>query len=200
MGLREILEGIEKKVEKEIEEIKEEIEERKNKILDEGRKSAKQHKEEMIQKAKKEIDDEIRRALIQVRREEKKKTLSLKRKIMDGIFQEAKEKLLDMNKEEYLSLMKDVLLKNIKEGDEEILISPQDEKFDEDFIQEIKRSFLKKEEKKGELKLKFFPELDDAERGCIIRKKRMQINCTLSSLFSILKDKIEIEVARYLFG
>ena len=197
MGLEDILKGIDEKVKAEVARIKQEAEEEKDKIIDDALKRAELQKEGIISAGKKEIDDEMRRKLVQVRREEKRKTLDLKKKIMDEVFQEAKEKTLTINSDEYLSLMKQIIFNNLNQGDEEIIFSPRDSKIiDGEFVKEVEE-FVRS---KGKIpKLKFLPELDDNERGFIIRSKDVQINCTVSSLFSVLKDKIEIEVARILF-
>jgi len=56
---------------------------------------------------------------------------------------------------------------------------------------------LKKKGKKGELR--FSPTLGEKERGFILKKEGMQVNCTFSSFFSSLKNELEIEVAKRLF-
>jgi len=197
MGLEDILKGIDEKVKAEVARIKQEAEEEKEKIIDDALKRAELQKEGIISAGKKEIDDEMRRKLVQVRREEKRKTLDLKKKIMDEVFQEAKEKTLTINSDEYLSLMKQIIFNNLNQGDEEIIFSPRDSKIiDGEFVKEVEE-FVRSKGKNP--KLKFLPELDENERGFIIRSKDVQINCTVSSLFSVLKDKIEIEVARILF-
>jgi len=196
MGLEDILKSIDEKVNQELEKIRKEAEEEKKKILERAREEAEQHKEKILRVAKKNLEDEKRRKLIQIRREEKKETLRLKRKIMDEIFQEAKEKFLNLDKQEYLSLMKEVLLTNLSQGEVEIIISPRDKKLmDKSFIQEVEKSLSEKK-----VKLRFLPQLDEGERGFIIKEENLEINCTLSSLFSAVKDKIEIEVAHHLFG
>ena len=57
---------------------------------------------------------------------------------------------------------------------------------------------LKAKGKKPEVKFTF--ELDKKEKGFIIKGEDMFINATVSTLFSVLKDEEEIEVARLLFG
>lgn len=196
MGLEEILKSIDEKVDQEEKRIKEEMEKEKNSILDKAKEEAKQRKEKILETAKKNLEEEKRRKLVQVRREENKQILNLKRKLMDEIFDEARKKFLNLDKKEYLSLMKEALIASLDQEGEEILISPQDKKLiDNSFIEEVEKSLSEKK-----VKLKFVPRLDEGERGFIIKKENVEINCTLSSLFSTIKDKIEIEVARQLFG
>jgi len=198
MGLDEILRSIDKKVKQEVDEIKKEAEEQRKRILEEAVKRAKERKKQIIQEAKQQIEDEMRRELIKVRREEKKKILTLKTEMMSEIFQEAKDRFLNLEKKEYLSLMRDALVASIKHGDEEVLISPQDKELvDQDFIREIEKAIR---EKGKAPRLKFTFSLDEKERGFIVKSKDVLVNSTISTLFSVLKDEEEIEVARLLFG
>jgi len=197
MGLEDILKNIEKKVSTEIEKLMKEAEEEKKRIIEKAIKEAQEKKERLIEKFKKEAEDEKKRKLIKVRMEEKKKILALKKKFMEDAFQRAKQELSNLNKGEYLHLFKEAILSNIDSGKEKIVISPRDRLImDEQFIQEVKNE-LSKRDKEG--KLEFIPELDEEERGFIIKKKGTQINRTFSTLLSELKDKIEIEVAKRLF-
>lgn len=199
MGLEEVLQGIDKKVKQEIEKIRNGAEKKKQRILEEAKQEAKRRQERITGESKRKIDDEMEKALINARREERKKILNLKRELIDSVFEEAKSRFLNMDNKEYLSLIKDILLSNLDGEGEEVVISPQDkELISGRFVQEIEKS-LSRRTGKNNVKLKLVPELDETERGFIIRKERMQVNCTLSSLFTSVKDRIEIEVAKRLF-
>ncbi len=198
MGLEDILKNIEKKVSTEIEKLTLEAEKEKKKIIDKATEEAQEKKKSLLKKFKKEAEDEKRKRLIKAKMEGKNEILALKQKFMTDAFQKAKQEFDNLDKREYLALFKESLLSTIDSGEEKILISPRDTSIvNEQFIREIENE-LRKMGKKG--KLKFVPELDESERGFIIRKKGMQINRTLSTLFSELKDKIEIEIARRLFN
>lgn len=198
MGLEEVLEGIDKKVRQEVGKIKREAEREKKKIIEEAKREAEERKDKMIKEAKKQIEEEVKRELIRVRREEKKNILNLKTELMRQVFQEAKDKFLNMGKEEYLRLIKDVIVANIKRGDEEILMSPRDKKLvSKDFIKKIEKTLASQGIKPG---LKFSFGLDEEDRGFIVKGENVQINATVSALFLAVKDTEEIEVARILFG
>ncbi|RLE13832.1 hypothetical protein DRJ04_03530 [Candidatus Aerophobetes bacterium] len=198
MGLDEILKSIDEKVKQEVNEVEKEAEEQKERILEEAKKRAQERKKQIIQETKRQIEDEVRRKMIKVRREERKKILTLKSEIMSEVFQEAKDRFLNLEKKEYLSLMRDALVASIKHGDEEVLISPQDKELvDQDFIREIEKAVR---EKGKAPRLKFTFSLNEKERGFIVKSKDVLVNSTISTLFSVLKDEEEIEVARLLFG
>ncbi len=197
MGLDEIIKSIDIKVNEELEKIKRQTEEETKKILTEAKEKAGQNKEKLLFRGKKNLEDQMKRKLIQTRIEENKDTLKLKRKLIDEMFEEAFKRFQNLDKREYLSLMKEALLNNLSPEEEDvILISPHDEKMiDKEFIRELERSLPEKK-----VKLRFLPQLDEKERGFVVRKRNMEINCTLSALFAAMKDKIEIDVARQLFG
>jgi len=197
MALEDIVKGIREKASREVEEIRREVDKRREEIIKKAKEEADKIKGEVLRRAKEEGESESQRRLMKVRSEERKKILALKRKLLDKAFEQARERLYNSSEEEYLSWLERALLFNIDSGDEEIIISPRDEKL-------IKRIFSEELKKnlraKGKKDIKFFPELNEKEKGFIIRKEGIQVNYTFSTLFLFLKDKLEIEVAKRLFG
>jgi len=197
MALEDIVKGIREKASREVEEIRREVDKRREEIIKKAKEEADKIKGEVLRRAKEEGESESQRRLMKVRSEERKKILALKRKLLDKAFKQARERLYNSSEEEYLSWLERALLFNIDSGDEEIIISPRDEKL-------IKRIFSEELKKnlraKGKKDIKFFPELNEKEKGFIIRKEGIQVNYTFSTLFLFLKDKLEIEVAKRLFG
>lgn len=197
MGLEEIFKSIDEKIKKEADSIKREAGEQKKKILEEAEKKAKERKKQIIEDGKKQAEEQMRKELTKVRREEKKKILTFKSEMMEEVFREAKNRFLNLKKEEYLSSIKKNLISNIKRGDEEIIMSPRDkELIDVNFLEEIEKAVITRGQKP---KLKFIFELNKEERGFILKSKDVQVNATVSTLFSTIKDKEEIEVGRLLF-
>jgi len=191
MALEDILKGIEEKVSVELEKIKKEAQEKEKEILKEKEKEALRIKNEILKSSEKEVEIEERQRIIKVRREEKMLNLRLKRKVLDDAFDLAKKKFLYLPRENYLQLLKKTLLNHIDSSTEEIIVNLEDEKW-------LKKELLKEKNMKN--KLKITPRFNEHERGFILRKKEIQINYTLSSLFLFLRKKLEIEVARKLFN
>ena len=199
MGLEEILKSIDEKVKRQVEEIKKEAQKEEGRILEQAKKRAEQHKKRIIKEAKKQIEEEMRRELIKVRREEKKKTLALKTELLSKVFKEAMERFLNSDPKEYLSLMKEAIVESIKEGKQEFLLSPQDKKIiDKNFFKEVEKSIKNKKGGKYEVRFTF----DDSikEKGFIIKGEDMFINATVPTLFSVIREEEEIEIAKILFG
>ena len=191
MALEDILKGIEKKVSSELEKIKKEAQKKEKGILKEKEKEALRIKNEILKSSEKEVQIEERQRIIKVRREEKMMNLQLKRKVLNDAFDLAKEKFLYLPRKNYLQLLKKTLLSCIDSSTEEIIVNLEDEKW-------LKEEFFKEKNMKN--KLKIVPRFNGDERGFIIRKKEIQINYTLSSLFLLLRKKLEIEVAQKLFN
>lgn len=198
MGLDQLLKSIDQKVKNEVGRIRKEAEQERERIIGKAKREAQERKEQIIEEAKRQVDEQMRRELVKVRREEKRSILNLKSEMVDQTFQEAKDKFLKLDEKEYLPLIKDALAANIERGDEEILMSPRDRGLvNRDFIKEIEKTLAAKGSSPG---LKFSFGLNEEDRGFIVKSEDVQINATISALFSAVKDKEEIEVARLLFG
>jgi len=198
MALEDIVKRIKEKAFQEVEKIREEADKEGEELIKRAEEEAAKIKDKILKRLEKEGEEEKREKLIRTRSEERRKILALKRELMDETFRQAEQIFSNLDREEYLSLLKSSLLSSIDSWNEEIIISSRDkELIEESFIEKLKKE-LKKKGKEGELK--FSPTLGEKERGFILKKERMQVNCTFSSLFSSLKDELEIEVAKRLFN
>ena len=198
MALEDIVKRIKEKAFQEVEKIREEADKEREKLIKRAEEEAAKIKDKILKRLEKEGKEEKREKLIRTRSEERRKILALKREFMDETFRQAEQIFSNLDREEYLSLLKSSLLSSIDSGNEEIIISSRDkELIEESFIEKLKKE-LKKKGKKGELR--FSPTLGEKERGFILKKEGMQVNCTFSSFFSSLKDELEIEVAKRLFN
>ncbi len=197
MALEDIVRSIKAKATQEAKRIKEEADKEGEEILKKVREEADKVKRRILYQLESQAEDEKRKLVIRTRSNERRKLLVIKRKIMDETFRQAEQKLNSLEKGEYLSLIKRSLLSNIDSGEEEIIVSPRDEEWMEgNFIKDLRKS-LKEAGTTDEVRLS--PELEAQERGFILKKKEMQINCTFSNLCLSLRDELEIEVARRLF-
>lgn len=198
MALEDIVRNIKAKATQEAKRIKEEANKERDKIIKKTKEEADKVKKSILHQFESQAKDEKRKLVIKARSDERKKLLMIKRKLMDEAFRQAEQKLNSLEKGEYLSLIKKSLLSNIDSGEDEIIVSPRDEEWMEgNFIKDLRRS-LKEAGTTEEVRLS--PKLEAQERGFILKKKEMQINCTFSSLFLSLRDELEMEVARRLFS
>lgn len=110
------------------------------------------------------------------RQEKREILLESKNKLIEEIIAEAKENIKNADKSEYLLILKTLLKKSISDKKGEIIFSKRDKAFvDADFIAEC-------EDISGGL-LKVSDEVTNADGGFIIRYGKMEINCTIDSLF-----------------
>ncbi|TET29535.1 hypothetical protein E3J68_01650 [Candidatus Aerophobetes bacterium] len=198
MGLEEIIREIEKRANKDVEEIKKQLQEERKKILERAEEEALRVSKEIVKRLEKEAQSMKRGRIIRVRVEEKKKLLALKRKLLAESFKQAEEEVRSLSKQEYMSLMKYLLVSSIDSGNEEIVVSVQDEEWMKgDFLKELRKSL----EKKGRWKeVRLTAGLREGERGFILKKEGVHLNYTFSNLFLLLREDLEIEVADSLLG
>ncbi len=190
MALEDIIKGIKEKVFQEAEEIRQDADREREEIIKKARQEAGRVKDELIKRATEEGEAERQRRLMRTRSEERKKILALKRELINEAFRQAKERLDNLGEEEYRKWLERLLLSNLDSGKEEVLVSP----LDKDLMEKIVVKGMDRVE------TRFLPELNQKEKGFIIRKEGFQIDYTFASLFSSLEDELEIEVARMLFG
>lgn len=198
MGLEEIVKEIEKKANEDAEKMRKEGQEERKTILKKAQEEALRTRKEITKRLEKEAELLKRERVISVRVEEKKKLLASKRKILAESFKQAEEELRGLGKQEYMSLMKRLLVSSIDLGDEEIVVSRRDEAWMKgDFLKELEKSL----EKKGTWKkIRVTAGLREGERGFILKKEGVHLNYTLSNLFLLLREELEMEVAKRLFG
>ncbi len=200
MGLEEIVKEIEKKANEDAEKMRKDGQEERKVILKKAQEEALRTRKEITKRLDKEAELLKRERVISVRVEEKKKLLASKRKILAESFKEAEEELRGLDKQEYMSLMKRLLVSSIDSGDEEIVVSRRDEAWMKgDFLKEL--GIGKSLEKKGTWeKIRVTAGLREGERGFILKKEGVHLNYTLSNLFLLLEEELEMEVAKRLFG
>jgi len=196
MGLDDIIKKIEVDAHDQMEKLKQEALEERKKIIKEARREADKIKDESIRSFRREAEAEKRGMVIRARMEEKKGFLNLKRELMNEAFKQAEKELNNLDRDQYLNWLKELLLSAVNSEDEEVLISPRDEAWmNGKFMDQLRRNLKDKTGKD----LSFSPELDEKERGFILKKKGTQLNYTFSALFASLREKLEIDVARILF-
>ena len=198
MSLDHILKTIREKTEEEAQELIKQAEKERQAYIREAEEEARKIRKEYLKKSQRKAEEEKKREIIHIRAEEKKKILNLKKKILGETFDQAQEELGNLEKKEYLSLIKKALFLNLESDYQEIIVSVRDKAWmEEKFINEIKRE-LAEQGRKEELSLQ--TGLPREERGFILKKEGIEINCTFSDLFQNLRDDLEIEVAQILFS
>ena len=198
MGLEDIIHGIEAQAKQKSEGFEREAAQERERIVVEAKKTAEKSGDLLLKQRTRQSEEEHQRAIIALQQEEKRKMLTLKSELMAEAFQTAHEQFLDMGAEEYRKLMMEALLASVNNDTTEILLSPRDKEIlGGRFLDDLQAAISKRSEK---IKPKISFCLSQEERGFITKNRDMEVNGTVSSLFSLVRGEEEIEVARLLFG
>ncbi|NLW02535.1 MAG: V-type ATP synthase subunit E [Clostridiaceae bacterium] len=129
--------------------------------------------------------------------EERKRMLKVRQDMVDAAFRAAFERTLKLPAEEYGSFIRRFILESVRDGEGEILFNEADRsRLGEKYVEEINRT-LKAEGKTSVLRLS--GHTIPNRGGFVLRYGEMEINCTLEIIFSLLRPRLEAEVASILF-
>lgn len=174
------------------------IAERSKKACDEILKKAKEEadalSEKILSQAKQKAQQEAEKFYAMRNIEIKKDILSEKRELIERAFSEAYKKLLVMDDKKYLEILKELILKNVKDKEECQL------QFFRKDASRIKKDFIEDLNKKNDLNLTFGPYFDRDDLGFILKKGKILFDFSFSKGMNFLKDNIQSEVSLILFG
>ncbi len=180
-----ILKDARDKAEKILKEAEEEV----KRILAEAEKKAEEIKKEAVELAKREGQKEKERILSVEQIEIQNEVLAAKRKLIDRAFKEAEKRLFEENPGRRRKFILQIL-ESVVQGDEEIAVDSS--LGGEKWVEELNKE-------KG-WKLKPLKDDIDTEGGVILRKGNVTVKITRTMLMELLKEELETEVARILFG
>ena len=148
--------------------------------------------------AKKAADEKQAHLLAEERMKLAKEILAEKRKILDGLFEDAKKRLEKLPDEEYKNLMTKLMLKAVQTGTEEVIVGKNETRINADFISRINNTLQQQSSKKAELKLS--DKKQDITAGFILKRGKIKTNLSVNVLLEQAKRDLEIELARDLFS
>lgn len=167
-------------------------------MIDNKIKEAEVLKHQMQDKTKIEASTVKQRIISNTQLTVRNEKIAAKQKMIDKVFDNALEKLLAINDEQYLELIKRYLLSMPIVGDEEIILPDKYKSVvSETYLSEINTE-LKILGKTGEIKLSSEPR--DIKSGFIVIKNGIEINNTFESLVGSLRDELESEIVKELFN
>ena len=138
-GLSEIVNGILKSADEEVNNIKAEAEKAAQEIINNAKLKAEDEKNELLKEAEAEVK-KIEKNTVDTAAAEKRLTLlSAKQEIVGSMLDKAKEKLLGLSGEEYENILLELFEKNIKSGECTAYFSVSDS-FSEEFFGKIKKT------------------------------------------------------------
>jgi V/A-type H+-transporting ATPase subunit E len=145
--------------------------------------------------AQKAGEDEKSHILAATRMYIAKEYLAEKRKILDEVFEQARQQLQNLPDEEYRALIKKLLLDAVETGDEEMIVDTNERRIDHDFIKQINRQLGPGY--KGNLKLS--AQKQNLGAGFILTRGKVKTNVSIEVLLNQARKELEIELAKELF-
>jgi len=139
--------------------------------------------------------DEKSHLLAAARMEIAKEYLAEKRKILDEVFEQAREQLRNLPDAEYRNLMTQLMLEAVETGDEEVIVDGQEGRIDTSFIDQVNDKLTPG--RKGNLRLA--EQRQDLAGGFILRRGKIKTNVSLRVLLDQTRKELEIELAKELF-
>jgi V/A-type H+-transporting ATPase subunit E len=167
-------------------------------IRDETRAEADKATSEYQARAKADAAEHIRRQTSLRELEARKAVLAEKGRLIEEVFDKVLKSLREKDRAGGYGLTRELMMKDIETGTEEIIVAPEDRKAIEgSFIDSLNAELLKAG-KKGEITLS--DETRNIRGGFILRRGRAESNSSFDILLTMLRDDVETKVAGILFG
>jgi len=125
-----------------------------------------------------------------------KEHLADKSKILDEVFEQARQQLLKLSDDQYKTLCTNLMLEAVETGDEEVIIDTNEKRIDDKFIRQINHKLGP--ERKGNLKLS--NQKQQIGAGFILKRGKIKNNVSLDVLLARARKDLEIDLAKDLFS
>jgi V/A-type H+-transporting ATPase subunit E len=155
----------------------------------------KQYKKQTDILAKKAGEDEESHILAAARMDIAKQLLAEKRKILDEVFEQARQQLQNLPEQEYRSLCTKLMLEAVETGDEEVIVDEKDNRINQELINQVNQKLSSK----GKGKLKLSDQKQDIGAGFVLKRGQIKTNVSLDVLLDQARKELEINLAKELF-
>lgn len=125
-----------------------------------------------------------------------KEHLAEKCRILDEVFDKARQQLQNLPDDQYRQLMTSLMLEAVETGDEEVLIDNDEKRIDAALIKKVNSKLGP--DRKGNLKLA--GEKLKLGGGFILRRGKIKNNVSLDVLLALARKELEIELAKDIFS
>jgi vacuolar-type H+-ATPase subunit E/Vma4 len=134
--------------------------------------------------------------LATARMETTQQRLTVKRELLDQVFQQAQHSLKNLPEKEYRDLMIKRMIEVVETGDEEVLVNKDDKRIDQGFIKQVNRQLGPGF--KGNLRLA--EDKMDQTDGFILRRGRILTNVTFQVMIAQARKELEVTLAKDMFA
>jgi V/A-type H+-transporting ATPase subunit E len=146
--------------------------------------------------SQKAAEDKKAHLLAAARMDIAKQLLAEKRKILDEVFEQARQQIENLTDEQYCRLMTKLMLDAIETGEEEVIVDENEKRIDQKFIQGINQQLAPS--RKGNLRLS--DERVNLSGGFILKRGKIKNNVSVEVVLTQARKELEIELAKGLFG
>lgn len=141
-------------------------------------------------------EDKKARMMAGARMQLAKEHLAAKGKILNEVFDVARQQVKALPDGEYVELMSKLLIKACETGDEEVLVGKSETRIDTGFIKQVNRQLGPGF--KGNLRLS--NDTADIEGGFVLKRGNIQTNVSVDILVGQVRSEIEMDLAGELFS
>lgn len=171
-----------------------EAKEKESQIIEKKKKEAEKSAQNVIEKAKLEGKNLFDRAISKTELKVRNEKLVAKQTVINKVFSEAVKELNAMNKEQFLSYVKDQIKSLPISGEQNIIVASKDkEKITSEFLNELNKELKN-------VKIILSEETREINGGFILSKDGIEINCSFADVIDSLRYDLENEVANMLFN
>ncbi|KPU64043.1 ATP synthase subunit E [Thermococcus sp. EP1] len=201
-GAKLIIEEINREAEQKIKYILEEAEHKAEEIKKEAERRAKAKADWIIRKAQTQAEMEKQRIIANAKLEVRRRKLALQEKLINEVIDSIKERLASIPEEEYLEVLKGLIVEGIQElGEEKVVLSSNERTHSliEEHLEEIKGIVKEKIGKDVEISL---GEPLETLGGVVIQNstKTIRIDNTFETRMERLQSELRAKIAKILFG
>jgi V/A-type H+-transporting ATPase subunit E len=139
--------------------------------------------------------DKLSRMLAASRMQSAKDLLAAKGQILDELFGRVKQRVEQLPDNEYLELMKRLMQKAVRTGQEEVIVGKNENRINQAFINKLNTELLW--QAKGGLRLS--PTREDIGGGFILSSGKVRINASTDVQMGQLRDTMEMQLTAELF-
>ncbi|KPJ52901.1 hypothetical protein AMJ39_06600 [candidate division TA06 bacterium DG_24] len=198
MGVEKVTTKIDADARSRAEEIIAEAKRRSEEILTTAREEIQQIEAETERLSQAAEREESERLIALATLEGRKEVLTKKRSLIEQAFERALDHLASQQKDAYQKMIRNILLRAVETGEEEIVTSSDDRsRIDDAFIKDLNKR-LARNGKKGKITLS--SETLPIRGGFLLRSGRKEIDCSLDSLLETVREELEVDVSELLFG
>lgn len=194
MDAQQVIDKIVSDANKRADEIKQQASRQAQQAEEEFKKELSDFQKQTDQLAEKAAENKKAHILASARMDAAKQKLAEKRKILDKVFEQAKQKIQQLPDQEYRNLIKNLMSEAVESGDETVIAGKDDQRINGELIEQVNNELGDK----GNLKLS--EQREAIGGGFILRREKIQKNVSLPVLIAQAREELEIEIAQDLFN